>query len=158
MWVTQICPVYSRPSLFINIFFSIISVGAKALSDCKNVDMILAFISCTWHYMSYIFIDLKIYESQLSKKLWSFNQIGYLQECLALWVKFSADDILKYIFFLFFPENRIRHFMQIVSETICMKSQILFSGKNKKNITNLLSAELAQRVVKVKSHPWDQIC
>ena len=30
-----------------------------------------------------------------------------------------------------------------------MKFQILFSGKNKKNI-NLLSAELAQRVVKVK--------
>ena len=31
-----------------------------------------------------------------------------------------------------------------------MKCQILFSGKNKKNITNLLSAELAKRVVKVK--------
>ena len=31
-----------------------------------------------------------------------------------------------------------------------MKYQILFSGKNKKNITNLLSAELAKRVVKVK--------
>ena len=31
-----------------------------------------------------------------------------------------------------------------------MKCQILFSGKNKKNITNLSSAELAQRVVKVK--------
>ena len=31
-----------------------------------------------------------------------------------------------------------------------MKCQILFSGKNKKNIINLLSAELAQRVVKVK--------
>ena len=30
-----------------------------------------------------------------------------------------------------------------------MKCQILFSGKNKKNI-NLLSAELAQRVVRVK--------
>ena len=29
-----------------------------------------------------------------------------------LWVK-SADD--KFIFFLFFPENRIWHFMQIVS-------------------------------------------
>ena len=27
-------------------------------------------------------------------------------ECLALWVKFSADHILKY-FFLIFPENRI---------------------------------------------------
>ena len=35
-------------------------------------------------------------------------------------------------------------------ETICMKYQILFSGKNKKNITNLSSAELALRVVKVK--------
>ena len=36
-------------------------------------------------------------------------------------------------------------------ETICMKCQILFSGKSKVNITNLLSAELAKRVVKVNS-------
>ena len=35
-------------------------------------------------------------------------------------------------------------------ETIYMKCQILFSGENKKNITDLFSAELAQRVVKVK--------
>ena len=33
-----------------------------------------------------------------------------------------------------------------------MKCQILFSGKNKKNIINLPSAENAQRVVKVKHH------
>ena len=32
-----------------------------------------------------------------------------------------------------------------------MKFQILFSGKNKKNIIDLSSAELAQRVVKVKT-------
>ena len=31
-----------------------------------------------------------------------------------------------------------------------MKCQILFSGKNKKNIINLLSVELTERVVKVK--------
>ena len=31
-----------------------------------------------------------------------------------------------------------------------MKCQILFSGINKKNITNLLPAELSQRLVKVK--------
>ena len=36
-------------------------------------------------------------------------------------------------------------------ETICMECQILFSGKNKKNITNLSSAEIAQRELKVKS-------
>ena len=32
-----------------------------------------------------------------------------------------------------------------------MKCQILFSGKNKKNIINLSSAENAQRVVKVNN-------
>ena len=32
-----------------------------------------------------------------------------------------------------------------------MKCRILFSGKNKKNIINLLSAENAQRVVKVNN-------
>ena len=31
-----------------------------------------------------------------------------------------------------------------------MQCQILYSGKNKKNITNLSSAELAKRVVNVK--------
>ena len=34
-----------------------------------------------------------------------------------------------------------------------MKSQCLFSGKNKKNITNLSSAELAKRVVIVNTKP-----
>ena len=32
-----------------------------------------------------------------------------------------------------------------------MKCQILFCGENKKNITNMSSAELAKRVVKVKT-------
>ena len=34
-----------------------------------------------------------------------------------------------------------------------MKCQILFSGKNKKNITNLSSAELDKVVVKVNAKP-----
>ena len=38
-------------------------------------------------------------------------------------------------------------------QTICMKSQILFSGENKKNIINLSLAELTQRGVKVKNIP-----
>ena len=38
-----------------------------------------------------------------------------------------------------------------------MKCQILFSGKNKKNIINLSSAENAQRAVKVNSS-WTVIC
>ena len=42
-------------------------------------------------------------------------------------------------------------------ETICMKYQILFSGKNKKNITNLLSAESAQRMVMVNSYNATQV-
>ena len=35
-----------------------------------------------------------------------------------------------------------------------MKCQILFSGKNKKNIINMSSAENAQRVVKVKKRKY----
>ena len=35
-------------------------------------------------------------------------------------------------------------------ETLCMKCQILFFGKNKKNVINLSSAELAKRAGQVK--------
>ena len=53
------------------------------------------------------------------------------------------------IFYSFLPEKRIWHSMHIVSNgKMCMQSQILFSGKNKKYI-NLSSAKFAQRVVKV---------
>ena len=62
--------------------------------------------------------------------------------CLACWVKISADSVLKYFFFFFF-------FSEDSKETVCMKCQILFSGK-KKNIIILSSVELAQRVVKMK--------
>ena len=65
---------------------------------------------------------------------------------LALWVKSSADDILKY-FFLFFSRKHDLTF-HVKLETICMKCQILFSGKNS---INLSSAENAHRVVKVNN-------
>ena len=49
--------------------------------------------------------------------------------------------------------------MQIV-ETICMKYQNLFYGKNKKNFfASLSSAELAQRVVQVNPLSfWTGVC
>ena len=39
-------------------------------------------------------------------------------------------------------------------ETFCMKCQILFSGKNKKNIIILLTAELTQRVISRQFYMW----
>ena len=70
---------------------------------------------------------------------------------LALWVKFSADDILKSVSFFSLKTgfNMSCKFSPNPIETIDMKCQILFSGKNKKNINNLSSAELPKRVVKV---------
>ena len=57
--------------------------------------------------------------------------------------------------FIFSHKNTLRHFMQVVSmETICMKCQSLFSGKTKKNIINLSSTELAQKVINVKMNMW----
>ena len=45
-------------------------------------------------------------------------------------INWRYDDV-----FLFFPENRIWHFMKISPlETLCMKYQNLMSCKNQKNI------------------------
>ena len=56
------------------------------------------------------------------------------------------------IFFLFFPENRIRHFMHTVTIFVLFshKTGFEFPCKNKKHI-NLSSAKFAQRVVKLDS-------
>ena len=102
-----------------------------------------------------------------SKTLNTFSTLGTI---------FSRQHFEIYFLFL---DNRIWHFMQIVSisyfskknrsyilcklspmQTICMKCQSLIYGKNKKNMINLLSAEYAQSVVKVllkmiaNKHSW----
>ena len=63
---------------------------------------------------------------------------------LTLIILCANSPVHKLIFFLFFPENRIRYFTQIVSP-IYMECQILFPErtpkKNNKNIIKLLSAE-----------------
>ena len=52
--------------------------------------------------------------------------------CLALWVKFSADNILKY-FFYFSQKTRFDISCKLSpKETICMTFQVLFSGKIRK--------------------------
>ena len=61
----------------------------------------------------------------------------------ALRVKFSADDMLKY--FSYFSHKSF-FFIFHCMETICMKCQILFFGKNKKYIMNLSSAEFAVKM------------
>ena len=67
---------------------------------------------------------------------------------------FLAGIFWEIFFFLFFMQETEVDISCKLSplETICIKCQILFSGKNKKNVINLLSAELAQRMVKVKLH------
>ena len=107
-----------------------------------------------------------IAQARLAKYNW---EVGVLQKwlceqkrpsrghlSLALWVKFSADYILKY-----FSQFSLKSGFDISCklspmETICMKCQILFSGKNKKNVINLSSVELAKTVVKVKEQFFHQ--
>ena len=64
--------------------------------------------------------------------------------------KFLADNILKY-FSYFCQKTRFDISSKLSMETICMNCQIMFSGKNKKNIMTLSSDEFAKRVVKVKA-------
>ena len=75
----------------------------------------------------------------------SIKMLYFLQNTDFFFPKLSADYSHIEIFFLIFPRK------EDLILTICMKFQILFSRKSKKNI-NLSSAELAQRVVKVKTN------
>ena len=56
------------------------------------------------------------------------------------------------ILFLFFSQKIGSDISYKLSpkETICMKCLILFPGKSKKNILNLLSAEIARNMLSVK--------
>ena len=58
------------------------------------------------------------------------------------------------IVFLFFPENRIWHYMQIISLRDSLHEMSnLFSGKNKKKYFKMLSAENFTHVQSMKSPP-----
>ena len=63
----------------------------------------------------------------------------------------SADYIVNYFFLIYFPGNRNGQFMKFVSmETIALNVIFCFLEKNKQSTINMLSAEIAKRVVKVK--------
>ena len=64
--------------------------------------------------------------------------------------KNSADGILKYFSYFSLKTGFDILCKLSLMETICMKCQNLFSEQNKKNVNNLSSAELAQRVIKMK--------
>ena len=81
------------------------------------------YVTCrqfTWNIKSYYFLcEIIIKKSSVSQSVhikssvpqyWVVNALY-----LACWVKFLADDVLDFFSHFFFPENRIWHFMQIVS-------------------------------------------
>ena len=65
-----------------------------------------------------------------------------------LLVKISTDDILNYCSYFSHKAGFDISCKLSAMETFCMKCQNLFSGEN---VINLLSVELAKRVVKVMS-------
>ena len=85
---------------------------------------------------------------------WNWSLIRALSVCICLvlfmaWLALSTQGQIfsrQHIdfFFLFFPENGIWHFMQIGDNLHEMSNPVFLA--NKKKITYLLSAELAQRV------------
>ena len=66
--------------------------------------------------------------------------------------QFSADDIFEIVFLFFFSQVTGFDISCTLSqlETVCMKCQILLAGKTKKVSSNILSADIIQRVVKVR--------
>ena len=62
------------------------------------------------------------------------SYINFILYRLAFWVKFSADNILKYFYFSKKKTGLDISCKLSPKETICMKCQNLFSEKKKKNI------------------------
>ena len=62
------------------------------------------------------------------------TKLGQMTWCLAVWIKFSAIDILKYFSYFFGKHDLTFHANCLLSpvETICMKCQVMFSGKVRK--------------------------
>ena len=86
-----------------------------------------------------------------NRKLINQKSFEMVFNCTTLWVKISADDILKY-FFLFYQKIEFDISCKLSPlETICMKCQTYFLGKIRKNTIILSFAEYAQIVVKVKN-------
>ena len=98
-------------------------------------NLLLELIPCTNSAIQIIIFTISYSHTKLPCLK---DQIHFLR--LPLGVKFSVDDILKY--FSYFSQKTEFDILCKLSpmQTICKKCQILFSGKNKKNITNLLSA------------------
>ena len=78
-------------------------------------------------------------EEQKEEKKEEAGEISwyYNHWCLALWIKFSADDILKC--FSYFSQKTGFNISCKLSplDTICMKCWLLFSGQKKENVINL---------------------
>ena len=67
------------------------------------------------------------------------------------WVKHSADDIFNISFLFYFFFILFYFYLFIFGENKQWRfMESLFSGEKKKSIISLSSAELAQRMVKVK--------
>ena len=76
---------------------------------------------------------------KIMTKLSAICDILTLSTMGKIFSRWQTDDIFTY----FFQETVFNISSKLFPiEKICMKSQILFSGKNEKNIISLLSAEL----------------
>ena len=74
--------------------------------------------------------------------------IVHVRISLACWLNISTDEMFLNLL-LFSPENRLWHFVQIVSSWN-VKAYFL-EKKNRNNISTVSSAEFANRVVKVNT-------
>ena len=99
--------------------------------------------------------SLKIYFKSCSSYTFGLLWTKWLLvTIIKLWVKFSAEDNLKFSSSIF-PMKHLGFDISCKpspTETSGIKCQVLLPGKHKSNIINLSSVEYAQRVVKVNKY------
>ena len=98
---------------------------------------------------------LHFYDKTCFRVRYLLKAEGHYYYILNCWERKKNKDI----FVLFFPENRIEISYNLSPlETVRMKCQILFYGKNKKDFINLSSAESAHSVVKILKYLSEKKC
>ena len=107
--------------------------------------------------------------SMLSKMGATFKVKNLSLTFTTLWPSSADIKLIIHVFFLFFPENGLRHqhFMEIVplgnrfdssgklspKETNCMNCQNLLSGKNQKNSLKCCLLKFFPRVLSINQQP-----
>ena len=104
---------------------------------------------CPTRHFVYIFFNPVFQVSTAKNEINLFNNQALIVAPVTFAPAGAMTPSAEFLFFLIFPRKQVLKFHPM--ETICMKCQSLFSGKNKKNILKCHLVNFLPKVLSIKS-------